>query len=229
MDRERAGKRPSGYNLETGRELSMTIHGFSMSLRRTIHLQLRRASVAWLLVVLGNAGCSLERPESPGTPVARRTDGYVSSDACQSCHPGEHASWRRSYHRKMTQLARPETVQAPFDGVAFELSGQRHELSLEDGEFWVSTDGAQRRRVVMTTGAHHFEAYWFETGNGRELALFPFMYKIADQRWLPFNALVLTPPNHPQHARGGEWNEVCIACHSTHGKPRLIEGQPVDT
>lgn len=180
-------------------------------------------------IALLGAGCHVERPESPGTPVARRSDGYVSSDACQACHPGEYASWRRSYHRRMTQRASAEAVVAPFDDVVLEIHGRTLRLSVEDGAYWVAIDGAERRRVVMTTGSHHFQAYWFETGKGRQLGLFPMMYKRAERRWLPFDALVLTPPDYPQHERGGEWNELCIVCHSTHGEPRVVDGQPVDT
>ena len=29
--------------------------------------------------------------------------GYVGSGACRACHPSEHASWSRTYHRTMTQ------------------------------------------------------------------------------------------------------------------------------
>jgi len=202
-----------------------------MSLREARDVQLRRAWVGALLaaIALGGAGCHVEWAGSPGTPVARRTDGYASSNACQACHPGQYASWHRSYHRRMTQLASPEAVRAPFDGVELQIRGQTLHLSVEDGTFWVAIDGAEKRRVVMTTGSHHFQGYWFETGNGRQLALFPMLYKIAEQRWLPFDALVLTPPNHAQYDRGGEWNELCILCHSTHGQPRVIDGQPVDS
>lgn len=186
-----------------------------------------RALVAAL--VLGGAACDTQPASSPGTPVARRSDGYVSSNACQACHPGEYASWRRSYHRRMTQIASRDAVRAPFDGVEIQILGQTLRLSEEDGAFWVSIDGGEPRRVVMTTGSHHFQGYWFETGNGRELGLFPMMYKIAEKRWLPFGSLVLAPPNNTQYDQGGEWNELCILCHSTNGQPRIVDGEPIDS
>ena len=37
------------------------------------------------------------------SPSRSLDGGYVSSDACKACHPGEHASWHRTYHRTMTQ------------------------------------------------------------------------------------------------------------------------------
>src|SRR6185436_7771037 len=50
-------------------------------------------------------------------PVEIRADGFESSGACRACHPSQHASWRASYHRTMTQVATPQTVAASFDGV----------------------------------------------------------------------------------------------------------------
>ena len=52
-----------------------------------------------------------------GRPIQLEGDGYVSSQTCQACHPSQYASWHRSYHRTMTQVATPETVVARFDGV----------------------------------------------------------------------------------------------------------------
>ena len=34
-------------------------------------------------------------------------DDFIGSGACQPCHPSEHASWSRTYHRTMTQRASP--------------------------------------------------------------------------------------------------------------------------
>ena len=202
-----------------------------MSLPQSLDARRLGARLAALaaLVALAGAGCGAPQAESPGTPVARRADGYTSSNACQACHPGQYASWHDSYHRRMTQLATPQAVVAPFDGVELRIHGKTLQLSEEDGAFWVSVDGAERQRVVMTTGSHHFQAYWFETGRGRQLGLFPMMYKIAERRWLPFDYLVLTPPDYPQIDQGGEWNELCILCHSTNGQPRISDGQPPDS
>src|SRR6267142_7049367 len=52
-----------------------------------------------------------------GRPIQLEGDGYVSSKACQACHPSQYASWHRSYHRTMTQVATPDTIAASFDGV----------------------------------------------------------------------------------------------------------------
>ena len=63
-------------------------------------------------------------PAPPGktleelVPQRVREQGYVSSSECKSCHEEEHASWHRSYHRTMTQLAAPGSVAGAFDGTS---------------------------------------------------------------------------------------------------------------
>src|SRR5437867_714165 len=36
--------------------------------------------------------------------------GYVGSKACRSCHEDQFASWHRSYHRMMTQIASTNSI-----------------------------------------------------------------------------------------------------------------------
>lgn len=181
------------------------------------------ACLCWL------AGCTIEEPAPEGRPVAQRADGYVTSDACQSCHPGEHDSWRSSYHRRMAQRPSKEAMRVSFAGTRVDIGTRRFMLGESEDAFWVTDQAGLRRDVAMTTGFHHFQVYWYETGRGRELGLFPFMYKVAERRWMPFNALVLTPPGHPQDAGGGEWNRVCVACHSAHPQPGIVGDAPPDT
>src|SRR5437870_1739270 len=53
--------------------------------------------------------------QTAGRPVQVVEEGYVSSTACRACHPAQYDSWHTSFHRSMTQIATPETVQADFD------------------------------------------------------------------------------------------------------------------
>ena len=45
-------------------------------------------------------------------PLESPEDGYVGSQTCRSCHPGEYGTWHSSYHRSMTLEAAPESVNA---------------------------------------------------------------------------------------------------------------------
>src|SRR5262245_46397680 len=72
-------------------------------------------------------------------PARTTMDGYVSSSACQSCHPAEYQTWHSSYHRTMTQVAGPDTVLGDFDDVELELTGRTYRLSRDGERFWVSS------------------------------------------------------------------------------------------
>jgi predicted CXXCH cytochrome family protein len=162
-------------------------------------------------------------------PRIGRPGGYVSSDACRSCHPAEYASWHRSYHRTMTQIATPETVKAPFDGQTLVFGGERYAVERSGDEFWMDvpeldaggTGARARLRVFMVTGSHNMQAFWFHTPTDNRLYIAPLTYLLADQRWVPRRDVFLTPPLAPgEHPGNQVWNVGCIQCHSTAPQPR---------
>ncbi|HJT32414.1 MAG TPA: cytochrome c3 family protein [Pirellulales bacterium] len=170
--------------------------------------------------------------------------GFVSSSKCQTCHPQEYASWHASFHRQMTQAARPETVLGPFDGATVESEGQLHRMVRRGEELWVETSPTEQaqessdaaaietptgavqptaRRVVMTTGAHHMQLYWAANGAGNLLDELPLVY-IRDEpgglgQWAPLEASYLSP-TPPGMGLDTHWNTSCILCHATAGNPR---------
>jgi hypothetical protein len=88
------------------------------------------------------------------------------------------------------------------------------------------------RQVVMITGSHHQQVYWYATGRNRLLGQLPAAYLIAEQRWIPRRAAVLHPPAETLFSETGHWNSTCIACHTTNGKPEFdtpFGSQPLDT
>ena len=146
--------------------------------------------------------------------------GYISSNACRECHPKQYASWHRSYHRTMTQAVSaetPKTVLADFSGVALDLRGQRYRMESDDTGFYASLPSGERRRVVQSTGSHHYQLYWYATGRGRELELIPFSWLIDEARWVPRTSLFLNPPEETEPPL--VWNYQCLPCHSTDGQP----------
>jgi hypothetical protein len=190
-----------------------------------------------LAILLGWATASgLRRtpPEHavPGRPIQVAEDGYASSQSCRACHPDQYASWRGSYHRTMTQIAGPDTVRADFGNVTVDdVHGRPMTLAVRDGRYlatfddpdWDGRGGAPPRidrEVVMITGSHHQQIYWYATGQHRLLGQLPGAYLIAEGRWIPRRMAVLHPPGDPVFSETGHWNSVCIACHTTHGKPR---------
>lgn len=194
-------------------------------------------AVAAGLWLLGPGPPPPPRPQAVVTnrPVEMPVDGYVSSHACRACHPRESDTWSGSYHRTMTQVAAPGAVLAPFDGVELAVYGQRYDLERRGDEFWVEMNAANGERVerpiVLTTGSHHFQAYWFATGHSRKLGLFPFCYEIADRRWIPMDALPLVHPSVRQSTPDGDgrWNSDCSHCHSVDPRPRISGPDSMDS
>jgi hypothetical protein len=177
-------------------------------------------------------------------PIQVDTDGYVSSKACRSCHPAEYASWHDSYHRTMTQVATPRTVIPSFDDVVIEnVYGSEVRLERQGDEFWATFDDPDwgetngirpriTRKVVMITGSHHQQVYWYSTGHARLLGQLPALYLIGEGRWISRRAAVVHPPADPIFSETGHWNSTCIACHATHGKPEFdspFGSQPIQT
>jgi hypothetical protein len=166
-------------------------------------------------------------------PIQVADDGYASSDACQACHPREYAAWRQSYHRTMTQVATRESVIADFGNVEVrEVPGRPMSLERRGNQFWATLDDPDwdgdagtkpriERQVVLTTGSHHQQIYWYATGRGRLLGQLPAEYLVEERRWVPRSAVLMHPPT-PPFSETGSWNSTCIACHATLGKPRLL-------
>jgi len=177
-------------------------------------------------------------------PIRLAEDGYVSSQTCKACHPSQYESWHDSFHRTMTQVATPATARARFDNVTVQdVHGRPMQLTRRGDELWAafddpdsSFDPEQRarieRQVVMITGSHHQQIYWYATGKNRLIGQLPGAYLIREQRWIPRRAAVLHPPTDPPFSETGHWNSTCIACHATHGKTLFdtpFGSQPVET
>lgn len=209
-----------------------------LSLRLLAARRVVLANVLWLTVaiVIGIAARTVT-PDVPleptSRPVERLGDGYVGSGTCTKCHPGEHASWQQSFHRTMTQSVSRPALRAIFDDLQLDYFGAPVSLHWRGSELFVrlSPDARGRRnerKVVQLTGSHHAQVLWYETGNQRELGIVPMVYRIAEQRWLPFPAVFLMPPQLREPPLPGTWNGNCNGCHTTHSMPRL-DTDRVDT
>ena len=207
------------------------------------------ASTGLGLALAVNADRGVPESAVDNRPVQVAGDGYVTSETCRSCHPAQYDTWYGSFHRTMTQVATTETVRADFDGVRVERThGRPMWLERNDDEFWAEFDdpGWQgpeaerpriRRQVVMITGSHHQNIYWYATGHDRGLNVLPAVYLIEDQRWVSRSAVVLHPPGQSVAMLNGHWNAICIVCHTTLGKTAFdtpyqsepFEMQAIDT
>jgi predicted CXXCH cytochrome family protein len=209
-------------------------------------LYLARGAGWGRFVVAGAVACTAtaflllgpQPKDEPPPPVPLTGAGeYVTSRACRSCHPSEYDSWRKTYHRTMTRMARASDVAPRLeDPVPFILDGRGYGLRREGDTIWASLpspdtsddheSGLQAggdaakidRRVLLTTGSHHYEAYWVEGERSGELRMFPFVYLLGEEaRWMPRRDVFVEPPDEP--STSVHWSSNCIQCHTTAGRP----------
>ena len=135
----------------------------------------------------------------------------------------------------MTQVATPETLRANFDDVRVdEVIGSPVRLQLRDRKLWAEFDapgvpgpGAaprMSREIVMTTGSHHQEVYWYRPDAGRLVEQLPVTYLIRERRWVP-RRMVFLHASLDGSGPAPRWSAVCINCHATHGKARTTDGE----
>ncbi|MBI2814675.1 MAG: C cytochrome precursor [Opitutae bacterium] len=170
-------------------------------------------------------------------PIKAPTGGYVSSDSCRSCHPGNYASWHGSFHRTMTQVADAWNIPAALDGFERSFDGWDYRVERRDGKYFsrrrpsagAARDWLEPQQIVLLTGSHHLQIFWLETGAGRTLVQFPFAHLVADKLWAPVVQTFVLPPDANNFYAAGEWNGACMDCHVTQGRSRFVEGDRFDS
>jgi predicted CXXCH cytochrome family protein len=149
----------------------------------------------------------------------------------------------------MTELPSAVSVRAPWHGT-LEWQGRAYVLTERAGEYWVRLPDPDRvaqafahgathtpgpevapdveRKVALTTGSHHYQAYWVPGARGNELWQMPFVYHFQAQRFLPRHEVFLQPPEDPPYM--ARWNSNCVQCHSVGGEPQhQLDGDRFET
>ncbi|HXG93536.1 MAG TPA: cytochrome c3 family protein [Blastocatellia bacterium] len=164
------------------------------------------------------------RPSYKGTRTGHSDENYINSRACIACHPDHYASWARTYHSRMTQEARPETVQADFEANnTLEYLGIVARMEKRSGRFFMNLtfpDGrAQSFEIVRTVGSRRIEQYLTKQGD-RYMRL-PLAYDLVNRRWMSLNGSFFYPDgdNFSQHE--SLWDGNCVFCHNVKAQPNF--------
>ena len=175
--------------------------------------------------------------------------GYAGSAACGACHPEHAASWRRTFHRTMTQdvsPAHPEAVAGDFSGATIRYGGVVALMHRDDaGRFLMSFSPdhagapAVTAVVVRAVGSRRYQQYLAEAGGA--LWRLPVAFHIEENRWFHMNGAFLTPDPEPNGTAAEEpgsiggagprfgggafdrhvtrWNDNCVFCHNVAPNP----------
>ena len=185
-------------------------------------------------VVVATAYGGERESEVVDRPIEVHEAGYVGSQSCRSCHPGEHASWHGSYHRTMTQVVSREALRVAFERLELDWFGKKVVLEWRGDQLWTVFDRGGinpmhvERPIEQLTGSHHLQVLWYSTGNGRELGPVPMCFKTEERIWLPLTSVFVLPPEFRDPPEPGAWNKSCAMCHTTDARPRVDIGR-VDT
>src|SRR6476620_12482327 len=123
-------------------------------------------------------------------PVQSQIFGYVSSNACRTCHVENYESWHGSFHRTMTQVATPASLLDDESKLDLTFNGREYKGERRGDKFFVRVrpengDYGEPQQVVLLTGSHNLQILWLESGQGRTLQQLPLAYIVAEKMWAP--------------------------------------------
>ena len=152
-------------------------------------------------------------------------DGFVGSQACQSCHQSQWQLWQQSHHRQSMLPATASNVAGNFNDQRFEHYGEVSRLYRSNDQFMVETTNAdgqsQAFTISYTFGVTPLQQYLIDVGQGRLQALSIAWdnrsAKQGGQRWFHLYPDEAIDSDDILHWTGAylNWNSQCAHCHST--------------
>ena len=184
----------------------------------------------------------------PTSPPDYRTNEYRTSQTCKSCHADHYHTWHDTYHRTMTQDVTEESVLGRFDGEQISVSGYavrpfrrngRWFMSLvdpdwEQQEFLAGRDPratedppSMTYQVDRLVGSHHQQVYLTRSADGSYRTL-PVVWLEEQDRWTTRGGTFLKLSGPSFYSQTKLWNNGCVFCHNTRGRPGLSAARTLD-
>ena len=185
---------------------------------------LKSVSITVGALLLVAAIVLLARPNYVGVRAGRADENYLQSQDCKSCHEDHFNSWARTFHSRMTQEARPETVQGDFQQHnSFEYLGVKALMERKANGFIMSfsfPDGrTQTVSVDRTVGSRRIEQYL--TRQSDQYARLPLAYDLVNHRWMSLNGSFFHPDNDNYFQHLSQWDGNCVFCHNVKAQPHI--------
>jgi predicted CXXCH cytochrome family protein len=160
-------------------------------------------------------------PDYAGVRAGHSDVGYLESRDCRKCHESRYASWRATFHRSMTQEARPETVLGDFDhDNTLTYQGIRAEMLHVGASYRMRLSGEgkdQELEIGRTVGSRRIQQYLSRDGD-KWLRL-PVAYDLVQRRWMHLNGSFFGPDGRAYTQHVTEWNSNCVFCHNVKAQP----------
>ncbi|HVG20689.1 MAG TPA: multiheme c-type cytochrome [Blastocatellia bacterium] len=164
------------------------------------------------------------RPSYVGIRAGHADENYLNSKTCVSCHSDHYSSWSRTYHSRMTQEARPETVQGDFErDNTFEYLGIKARMEKTGGAYSMTLthpDGrVQSFAIDRTVGSRRIEQYL--TRQAGQYVRLPLAYDLTNRRWMSLNGSFFYPDGSNFFQHQAQWDANCVFCHNVKAQPNF--------
>lgn len=164
------------------------------------------------------------RPSYRGLRAGRVDENYLQSGDCRSCHADHFASWARTFHSRMTQEARPTSVQGDFTREnTFEYLGVRARMERRGDRFFMTFNfpagRTQTVSVDRTVGSRRIEQYL--TKQEGQYTRLPLAYDLVNRRWMSLNGSFFYPDGDNYFQQIAQWDANCVFCHNVKAQPHI--------
>ncbi|HEV7683305.1 MAG TPA: cytochrome c3 family protein [Pyrinomonadaceae bacterium] len=164
------------------------------------------------------------RPSYLGVRAGHADENYLKSTDCRSCHEDHFASWARTFHSRMTQEARPASIQGDFTKAnTFDYLGIKARMEQRGDRFFMTfnfPDGrAQTVSVDRTVGSRRIEQYL--TKQQGQYTRLPLAYDLVNRRWMSLNGSFFYPDNDNYFQHNAQWDANCVFCHNVKAQPHI--------
>jgi predicted CXXCH cytochrome family protein len=167
------------------------------------------------------------RPADPPAPSSS-PDEYAGSQACRTCHPGQHTAWQQTGMASMLRPYQPENVFGDFvNQMQFEdnsgsivarmwIEKNRHYFATRgDGGAW------QLYPVDYTIGSKWQQAYATRLADG-QIQVFPIQYNKLKGTWVNYWKIIDPPGSERSDpglfhrmGSGTNYQTNCAPCHTS--------------
>ena len=171
---------------------------------------------------------------SASKTVDFHASNYTGAQQCQGCHQENYDSWKKTYHRTMTQEATQETVVGKFDGTNQTYWGITVRPIKKNDKYYFEYYNPQTKELLntleisRTVGSRRYQQYLAQTdntqGNYYRLEL---LWHIEDARWVHLNGAFLGSDNQAFDSHTSIWNQNCIFCHNTGIQPNMTNYEDI--
>ncbi|MBI3653270.1 MAG: hypothetical protein HY231_19755 [Acidobacteria bacterium] len=164
------------------------------------------------------------RPDYSRIRQGKADENYLSSKNCLACHQDHFASWAKTFHSRMTQEAKADSVQGDFETAnTFAYLGVKARMEKHDGRFAMTftyADGkAQTFSVDRTVGSRRIEQYL--TKQAGQYTRLPLAYDLTNRRWMSLNGSFFYPDSENYFQHQAQWDGNCVFCHNVKAQPHL--------